>query len=145
MVNHVLVPIDGSDPSWMALDHAMERFPGDHITVVHVVDPAEGIYSGPEGGYYAADAYEIAVDRAETLCQKAIDRADDHDTSETAFIDTEILTGRPARMIIEYAEENDVDQIVMGCHGRSGISRILLGSVAETVVRRASMPVTVVR
>jgi len=46
---------------------------------------------------------------------------------------------------VEYAEESDVDHIVIGSHGRSGVSRILLGSVAESVVRRADMPVTVVR
>jgi len=53
--------------------------------------------------------------------------------------------GRPTKVIVEYADDHDIDQIVMGSHGRSGMSRILLGSVAEIVVRRASVPVTVVR
>jgi nucleotide-binding universal stress UspA family protein len=53
--------------------------------------------------------------------------------------------GRPSRAIVEYAEEHDIDHIVMGSHGRSGVTRILLGSVAETVVRRSPVPVTIVR
>ncbi len=56
-----------------------------------------------------------------------------------------IEVGRPTKVIVEYADEHDINQIVMGSHGRSGMSRILLGSVAEIVVRRASVPVTVVR
>lgn len=53
--------------------------------------------------------------------------------------------GRPARTIVEYVEDHDVDHVVVGSHGRSGLSRTLLGSVAERVVRRSSVPVTVVR
>ena len=44
-----------------------------------------------------------------------------------------------------YAEENDIDHIVVGSHGRGGVSRMLLGSVAETVARRSSVPVTIIR
>ena len=57
----------------------------------------------------------------------------------------ETVDGKPAREIVSYAEKGDVDHIVMGSRGRSGLSRLLLGSVAETVVRRAPTPVTVVR
>jgi len=53
--------------------------------------------------------------------------------------------GRPARAIEECAEEAAVDHVVIGSHGRDGIARILLGSVAETVVRRSPVPVTAVR
>ena len=49
------------------------------------------------------------------------------------------------REIIGFAEDNDVSHIVIGSHGRTGASRVLLGSVAQTVVRRAPTPVTVVR
>ena len=60
-------------------------------------------------------------------------------------VERALEVGRPTRTIVEYADEHDIDQIVMGSHGRSGMSRILLGSVAEIVVRRATVPVTVVR
>jgi nucleotide-binding universal stress UspA family protein len=56
-----------------------------------------------------------------------------------------VVVGRPAREIVDYADENDIDHVVMGSHGRSGVSRIVLGSVAENVVRKSSVPVTVAR
>jgi nucleotide-binding universal stress UspA family protein len=55
------------------------------------------------------------------------------------------VVGKPARAIVEYADDHDIDQIVMGSHGRSGVTRILLGSVAESVVRDSTVPVTVAR
>lgn len=57
----------------------------------------------------------------------------------------ETTVGNPAREIVSFAEDNDITEIVMGSHGRRGVSRVLLGSVAETVVRRAPTTVTVVR
>ncbi|PSP63029.1 stress response protein [Halobacteriales archaeon QH_7_66_37] len=55
------------------------------------------------------------------------------------------IEGSPAREIVSYAEDNDVDVIVMGTHGRSGVDRLLLGSVAERVVRSSSVPVLTIR
>jgi nucleotide-binding universal stress UspA family protein len=60
-------------------------------------------------------------------------------------LETEIVMGRPARAIVEFAEANEVDGIVLGSHGRDRVAQVLLGSTAETVVRRAPCPGTVVR
>jgi len=62
-----------------------------------------------------------------------------------ADLETERTVGDPAREIVDYAEDHEIDQIVMGSHGRTGATRLLLGSVAELVVRRSPVPVTVVR
>lgn len=145
MSRHVLVPLDGSRPSWAALDHAIESHAGDHITVLHVIDPAAGLYTGVDGGYYDPNAFDRARGRGESLCGEARDRIAEAGAREATDVDTAIETGRPARTIVEYANDHDVDHVVMGSHGRSGVSRILLGSVAETVVRRAPVPVTVIR
>jgi Universal stress protein family len=59
-------------------------------------------------------------------------------------VKTEVLSGIPARKIDEYARRHRIDLIVMGSHGRTGLSRALLGSVAEAVVRRGPCPVLVV-
>ncbi|MFC7166461.1 universal stress protein [Halospeciosus flavus] len=58
---------------------------------------------------------------------------------------SDVRHGDPAETILTYADEQDVDAIVMGTHGRSGVSRYLLGSVTERVVRQATIPVVVVR
>ncbi|ELZ24499.1 UspA domain-containing protein [Haloterrigena salina JCM 13891] len=146
MATHVLVPLDGSPQSWAAFDHAVSNYDGETITTVHAVDPIEGVYSDyGGGGYYDAQAHERAVERGEELGERARERADDAGVLETTVLETAVETGPPARTILEYADESDVDHIVMGSHGRSGVARILLGSVAETVTRRATVPVTIVR
>ena len=145
MGNHVLIPFDGSDPAQDALDYAAEQINSDRLTVLHVVDPVEDMFVGMEGGYYSQDVYDQAIERGTTLCDQAEDRLHEAGVPDSTTIETEVKTGKPARTIIEFATEHDVDQIVMGSHGRSGISRLLLGSVAESVVRRAPVPVTVVR
>ena len=145
MARHVLVPIDGSEQSWAALDHALETFAGERITVLNVVDPMTGIYAGVDGDFYDAGAHERAVERGDELCERALERAEESGDLSSTVVETAVESGRPARTIVEYAEEHDVDHVVMGSHGRSGVSRILVGSVAETVMRRSPVPVTVVR
>lgn len=142
MSKRVLVPIDGSTQSDDALDHALEEFSDDNITVLHVIDPADAGYNAPVGIPGGSEEwFENAQDDAQALFDEAQAVADEYGIT----LDTATDTGRPAGTIVEFAEEEGFDHIVMGSHGRSGVSRILLGSVAETVVRRASMPVTVVR
>nr|WP_231512990.1 universal stress protein [Haloferax mediterranei] len=84
---------------------------------------------------------ERAHNRSSKLLDNATDMAAEHDRT----VSTAIRVGDPAREIIRYAEERDVDTIVIGSHGRSFVVRMLLGSVAEAVVRRAPTPVLVVR
>ncbi len=142
MARDVLVPIDGSDCSKQALEYALETFPDATVTTLHVVDPIESVYAVEASGLPVAEEwYDDAREWASGIHEDARERADEHGV-ET---DAATAVGKPARTILEYADENDVDQIVMGSHGRTGVERVVLGSVAETVVRRAKIPVTVVR
>lgn len=145
MATHVLVPIDGSEPSWDALDYAMEHFAGARITVIHVVDPTEGLHAGIEGGYYDPDAYDRAIERGEDLCDDAETRLADAGVLEETEFEGVVESGRPARTIVDFIHDEDVDHVVMGSHGRSGVSRVLLGSVAEMITRRSPVPVTIIR
>lgn len=135
----VLVPIDGSDPADAALDHALEHFSDSTIIAVHVMDPVDGATAwGPSA---AENWMNAAEERSEQVLSKAKELAD----QKNSEIETDSVVGRPAHAIIEYTDDNDIDHVVVGSHGRDGVARVLLGSVAETVVRRASVPVTVVR
>ncbi len=145
MNGHVLIAVDGSDPAEQAIEYAAINHSGDRITVIHVVNPADNLYGGVEGGYYSQDLFDQSVERGEKLCAQARDRLREAGVSDSTTIETTVEIGRPTQEIVEYTEENDVDHIVMGSHGRSGVSRLLLGSVAETVVRRAPVPVTIIR
>ncbi|MEF8809008.1 universal stress protein [Natronomonas sp.] len=135
----ILVPIDGSPPSEAALEHAFEQFPTESITALYVMDPVDGATAWGPGS--ADDWLAAAEERAETVLAGAKDAAADAGVDVT----TESTVGRPARAIVDYADEQEIDHIVIGSHGRDGISRVLLGSVAETVVRRSPVPVTVIR
>ncbi|MFB6161586.1 MAG: universal stress protein [Haloferacaceae archaeon] len=144
-MTHVLVPIDGSPPSWDALDYAIETFAGERITVLNVVDPLEGMYADEDGSYYDPEMAERARERGAELGEEARERLDAAGALSTTEFESAVETGRVARTINEYVEEHDVDHVVIGSHGREGVSRILLGSVSEKVARRATVPVTIIR
>ena len=84
--------------------------------------------------------YDTAQERATEIHTTATDLATEHDI----VLDTVTEVGKPAREILDYAADNGIDQIVMGSHGQSGLDRTFLGSVAETVTRRAQIPVTII-
>ncbi len=140
MPNRILVPLDGSPQAEKALSYARETFPEAALVLVHVLTPADtGI--GAEGLLIdAAGVVEHQQEVAEELFAEATAQI-----GESHSVDTAILAGSPAREIVRYAADNDIDAIVMGSHGRDGAARLLLGSVSETVVRRSPVPVTVVR
>lgn len=143
MADTVLVPFDGSEQAERALDHAIEHFPDATVVLLSVINPAEFTYAGGEETLSPLpdDWYE----RAHESTDRALEQAAEHVRAAGGTVETAIELGRPARAIVNYVEANDLDHIVMGSHGRSGVSRVLLGSVAEAVVRRAPVPVTVVK
>ncbi|RQG92702.1 universal stress protein [Natrarchaeobius halalkaliphilus] len=134
MTRHLLVPMDDSDPARAALRHALTTFPGAEVTVVHAVDDLEAGYGGDPGmGDVSSSSDPEFFDDVRAA-------AAEHDAS----VEPTVLRGTAATAILEYADEADVDQIVIGSDGRAGVSRVLLGSVAEAVTRRSSVPVTIV-
>ena len=142
MADHVLVPLDGSPQSWSALEHALEEHPDARISLLSVINPMEAGYSAETALPSAAEEW---YESAKAAAQQRFDEAAEMAAEAGVSVDTVVEVGRPSRMIVEYAEEHDVDGIVMGSHGRKGVPRILLGSVAEAVVRSSPVPVTVVR
>lgn len=143
MTRNVLVPVDDSKRSMKALEFAIENVPDSSVTALHVIDPRNFSAKGIESGITTdmAQLHEAREGAAKKLTEKVRERGEELGSK----VNTAIETGKPAREIVSYAEEHDVDQIVIGSHGRTGASRVLLGSVAETVVRRSPVPVTVVR
>jgi nucleotide-binding universal stress UspA family protein len=141
---HVLVALDDSQPGWDALDHALTTFEDADLTVFHVVDPVNSVYGDMEGGYFDESVLENAMESGQDVLDRAAERAEEAGFDEKS-VETVLESGRPAREIVEFANENDVDHVVIGSHGRRGVSRVLLGSVAESVTRRSEVPVTIVR
>ncbi|WP_126662038.1 universal stress protein [Haloterrigena salifodinae] len=125
MFERILVPTDGSGPANAALEFAGEIAGREQITahVLHVVDS------------------DTKTDDADEL----LDESREWITNIDATVIDERRTGEPQNAILEYAADNGIDAIVMGTHGRRGIGRLLVGSVTESVVRNADVPVLVVR
>lgn len=138
----VLVPYDGSAPAWKAVKRAFDEYPDEEIVLLRVVEAAGG-----STGAGINLAQEAIRDRREKASDDLQADLDDLEGTDDVEYRTEIVVGDPARGVVEFAEDedNDVDHIFVGSHGRSGVSRVLLGSVAEKIVRRSPVPVTVVR
>jgi len=139
--SRVLVAYDESTQANFALRYALSTHPDAEIRVLHVNDPREWYDTGDVDGYAYEESYRRSQESAERLLERAEGIAREHDREIT----TELVEGKAAKSIVRYAEEHGFDHVVLGSHGRSGLSRLLLGSVAERVVRRSHAPVTVVR
>ncbi|GKZ15601.1 universal stress protein UspA [Haladaptatus sp. W1] len=138
MYDTILVPTDGSDSAAEAARNAVElakRFDAT-IHAIYVIDI----------GAMWPDAYEGSIlNDLEERGKKAV--AAVREPAEDAGIDVvdDVVTGgHPHRVILDYADDNDIDCIVMGTHGRRGLDRYLLGSVTERVVRMSDVPVLTV-
>jgi nucleotide-binding universal stress UspA family protein len=142
MTKRLLVPVDGSDPADAALAFALEEYPDAEVTVLSVIDPTDVGYGSIEAAPSTFERLqEAATERTDRILEAARERAEERGVD----VETESVVGVPSRAIVEWADEHDVDGIVIGSHGREGVTRVLLGSVAEAVVRRSPVPVTVVR
>mgnify|MGYP002760544244 CR=1 FL=1 len=139
MYDDILVPTDGSPASDAAIDHAIDiadRY-GARLHALYVVDGSA--YSTLEAGS------EVVIDALESEGEQATDRVADAATAAGVETTATVTSGTAYRAIREYADEQAIDMIVMGTHGRKGLDRYLLGSVTERVVRTADVPVLTVR
>lgn len=139
MPSRVLVPYDASPLADRALRYAFETFPDAAVVVLHVVEP---FATHSEAG--SVDIEGRWWERAEELAQDVLDEARAVAKECEAGIETDWRYGRLAHTIVEYASEHEINNVVMGSHGRGGLERLLVGSVTETTIRRAPVPVTVV-
>jgi nucleotide-binding universal stress UspA family protein len=135
--DNVLVPIDFSEASQKALDDTLE-FVGDptKIHVIHVLHPLEPMAPGVIWDT-VDDPGRMA--NVQSAFQKL---AAEKSYGQMKFT---VTVGSPSSEIIDYAEKNSIDLIVIPSHGRTGLSRFLLGSVAERVIRFSKCPVVVLR
>lgn len=142
MFKHILAPIDGSDCSLHALELAA-RFAAEQqalLSVCTVVDPAKAAAMAFGEASMAAACLDALDDEGKALLQDAAERVQAIWPAEIRVLD-----GAPVDTIAEYALESGADLIIIGSHGRSGLQRFFLGSVAEGVIRNAHAPVMVVR
>ncbi len=140
MYDRILVPTDGSEGLRGVIEHAADlaEIHGATLHGLYVVNTASyasfSMESTWEGiGNMLREEGEEAVDAVESMVDGRVP------------VETQVMEGSPSRKIVHYAEREGCDLIAMGTHGRGGIDRLLLGSVAEQVVRSSEVPVLTVR
>ena len=154
MYNKILVPLDGSELAECVLPHVESIATGcgvADVVFVRVVEPAHlpvATESAGGGSFSEADAAKARKtqdDHNKAEAKKYLDDILKHSKQSGVSGKAEVIMGKPADSIAEYAEKNDVDLIVIATHGRSGISKWVYGSVADRILRSACVPVLMVR
>ena len=140
MVSRVLLPINGRDHARRSFDLAADLFPEATFVLLHVINPSDAsvsidgaMPSFPEGWYeqQQAQADKVFVEIDQLAAEEGI---------ETKHV---IELGKPSRKILDTITALEIDHVVMSSHRRQGVSRLLLGSTAETVIRCSSIPITI--
>jgi nucleotide-binding universal stress UspA family protein len=143
VMNKVLIAVDGSPTAESALGIARELLAGKQVTimVLHVI-PQHTVFG--RGGAGPAETYNLSEVRAasEALVEKSASTL--RETGLGASIQTRVVEGDPAEMILTFAEELDADLIVLGSRGLTAARRFLVGSVSTRVATHASCAVLVV-
>ncbi len=144
--NKILVPVDFSPSSKLALEYALtlaERF-GGSVHVLHAWEvPA---YLRPDLTVWSGEVSATLADHAHAEAERALLQfLADMKLVGRKNVTSQIISGSPYATILAIAEEGKYDMIAMGTHGRTGLSHLVLGSVAEKIVRHSKCPVLTVR
>jgi len=141
MYRRILVPLDGSELAEVPLHYAMQLAVRSKAEVVllHVCGPDE-CHCGPEG-CHIQPMHRVYVEHTAEALRHRLQEAGHAD----AKVDAVTLAGDPGHEILQYLEENDVSLVVMATHGRSGMKRWIMGSIATKVHRCSNTPIRLVR
>ena len=150
MYKNILVPLDGSELAECVLPHVESIAGGcgtESVTFIRAVEPFYlSMTADPDAGYtFSAKDWQQMETEAKNAAKLYLDKL----TAKTKYkgikIKSEVIYGKAADSIADYAEKNGFDLITIATHGRSGVSRWVWGSVADKVLRSASTPVLMVR
>lgn len=148
MYQHMVVAVDGSQTSVNALNHAtgLAVQSGGKITLVNVANPSEYMTLAPEflqhESYEAAalaNGNEVLADAREIAQQAGVKNVDTHLLLATHG------AKEMAQELVDFADKNGADLLVLGTHGRTGLLHLLMGSFAETVMRQSHLPLLIIR
>ncbi|WP_407354885.1 universal stress protein [Methanolobus sp. WCC5] len=141
LYKNIFIATDGSKQNRKAVQHSIElaRLSGAKLYAGYVVDTAAFASIPMDAGW------EMMYELLEKEANVATDSVEDLAKEAGIVCETVTLEGNPSHEIIEFADNNNVDLIVMGTLGKTGFDRFLLGSVAEKVTRNSKVPVLVVR
>ncbi len=148
MYKNLVIAVDGSNTSMQALEHAVElaKLSGAKLTMVNIANPTEYMALAPE--FLQHESYESAalaqgnevLDKAEQCAQElGLTNINRHLAVSTKG------ARDMAQQLVNFAEAQKADLLVLGTHGRTGLMHLLMGSFAETVMRQSTLPLLVLR
>ena len=139
LIEKILIATDGSEKNQPAVRKSLEiaRECGSTLYAIYVIDVTPITSAQPE--VLMDDVYLKLKGEGE----KAVERI--KRMANGVKVEVLVLSGRPAHVIIEFAAKNKVDMIVVGSQGKSGLERLILGSIAESIIRMADCMVLVVK
>ncbi|KLT73796.1 universal stress protein [Neisseria arctica] len=148
MYKHLVVAVDGSSTALNALKHAagLAVAINTKLTLVNVANPAEYMALAPE--FLQHESYEAAaVAQGHEVLDFAVNTAKDLGVTD---VDKHLLVANKgaremAQELVDYADSQGADLLVLGTHGRTGLMHLLMGSFAETVMRQSHLPLLVIR
>jgi nucleotide-binding universal stress UspA family protein len=141
MYDRILLPTDGSETMAGVIEHAV-GLADHHDATLHTLYVAN---TASLSDLPADAGWENVTEALHREGEEAIATIEAQAERHGIAIEPDVREGSPATEILDYADEEDCDVIVMGTHGRSGVDRLLLGSVAERVVRSSAVPVLTIR
>ncbi|MGB4813353.1 MAG: universal stress protein [Methylophilaceae bacterium] len=144
MYQHILCPVDGSPTSNSGMHEAIQlaKQLNANIRFIHVIDLYVPVFD-PMGDFNVVYVDDILRKNAKTVLEKAVVAAREKGVAAESEV-RETLGNRVSKLVIEEAEAWPADLIVMGTHGLRGMERLVLGSDAETIVRKSAVPVLLV-
>ena len=143
MFNRILICLDGSTVTEQILPYAEEearRFNSKVILVIVTYPPT--VIVEPTTGYYHATPLEKIqkdMDHATTYLETVTEQLQ----KKGIDADYEVLQGDAGKVIVDFANENDIDLIILGTHGRRGLGRLVFGSVTDYVLKNSTLPILV--
>lgn len=142
MYKKILVPLDGSEYSECVLPHAKAVATGCQVPEVALLSVVEPLRQAVRA-YASSSVVEQAQRDTMASVKEYLDKTGNELGLPGSTVQTVVVEGYPAEEILEYARKNQVDLIMMSTHGRSGVARWAVGSIADRVLRHSAAPVLV--
>ena len=141
MFSKILVPVDGSDISYRALDSALflsERL-GSKITAIHVIEKVPTVY------IQSQKLLDEILETHKNESQKILDECSSIATKKGIAINTTLLEGNPASTILEFSQTEKYEVIIIGSRGMGHFKELILGSVSSKVIHHSLCPVLLIK
>lgn len=146
MYNKIMVPLDGSKLAECVLPHVeafIEKYHVSNITFVRIVEPIVIFHSGEYP--ISPEVLMESESASKSAAKEYLDQIVNRFKQEGTELQSEVLLGRVAESLVDFAEKNDFDLILIATHGRSGVRRWVRGSIADKILHSSTVPVLIVR